>query len=170
MDVQQAIRTRRSIRHYQSQPVEPEKLTQVLEAARLAPSASNQQNWKFIVVRDPQIRQRLADACPGQSFVGEAPVILVCCGTDPDAVMLCGQHRYTIDLAIATTCMILQAHELGLGTCWLGRFDETRFKAILGIPDPVRVVAVTPLGYPAEAPAARPRKSLDEIVCYERYS
>jgi len=97
-------------------------------------------------------------------------VILVCCGTDPNAIMLCGQHRCTVDLSIATAYMILQAHELGLGTCWLGRFDEAQVKSILGIPDPVRVVAVTPLGYPAEQPVAKPRKKLAEIVCYDRYS
>ncbi|MDD2458974.1 MAG: nitroreductase family protein [Eubacteriales bacterium] len=170
MDILQALATRRSVRHYADQPVEDDKLELVLEAARLSPSASNQQNWKFIVVREPATRQKLVDACPGQTFVGEAPVILVCCGTDPNAVMLCGQHRYTVDLSIATAYMILQAHELGLGTCWLGRFDESQVKSILGIPDPVRIVAVTPLGYPAETPAAKPRKKLADIVCYERYS
>ncbi|NCA98354.1 MAG: nitroreductase [Clostridia bacterium] len=170
MDVLQALATRRSVRHYTEQPVEEEKLELVLEAARLSPSASNQQNWKFIVVRDSLTRQKLVEACPGQTFVGEAPVILVCCGTDPNAVMLCGQHRYTVDLSIATAYMILQAHELGLGTCWLGRFDEAQVKSILGIPESVRVVTVTPLGYPAEQPATKPRKKIEEIVCYDRYS
>ncbi len=170
MDVLQALATRRSVRHYSEKPVEEEKLELVLEAARLSPSASNQQNWKFIVVRDPQTRQDVVDACPGQTFVGEAPVILVCCGTDPQAVMLCGQHRYTVDLSIATAYMILQAHELGLGTCWLGRFDEAKVKAALGIPESVRVVSVTPLGYPAETPPAKPRKRIEDIVCYDRYS
>ena len=83
--------------------------------------------------------------------------------------MMCGQYSYSVDLSIATAYMILAAYEQGLGTCWLGAFDENKAKEILGIPKEVRVVALTPLGYPAESPAARPRKSLGEIVCYDRF-
>lgn len=169
MNVLTAIQGRRSIRQYSSQPVEDEKLDKILEAARLSPSASNRQSWKFVVVKDSETRARLTEAAGSQSFVGQAPIILVACGTDPDGVMMCGQHRYTVDLSIATAYMILEAHEQGLGTCWLGRFDEPKVKKILGIPDGVRVVAMTPLGYPAESPAQRPRKKLEEIVCYDRY-
>jgi len=169
MDVMTAIQTRRSIRKFSSKPVEDEKLNRVLEAGRLSPSAANQQTWKFIVVRDPAVRARLTDACMGQPFVGTAPVILVCCGTDPDRIMLCGQQRYTIDCSIATAYMILEAHELGLGTCWLGHFDEQAVKAALGIPAPVRVVSMTPLGYPAESPKPRPRKDLQDVACFDRY-
>jgi len=106
----------------------------------------------------------------GEPFVGQAPVFLVACGTDREGIMACGQYRYPIDLSIAMSFMILEAYELGLGTCWLGRFDEKQVKEILGIPEGVRVVAMTPLGYPAENPAPRPRKRLEEIVCYERYT
>ncbi len=169
MDVMEAIKTRRSIRRYSDRPVEDDKLSRVLEAARLSPSAVNQQSWKFIVVKDPVLKDELVKACIGQAFVGSAPVIMVCCGTDPDSVMGCGQHRYTVDLSIATAYMILEAHELGLGTCWLGRFDEPKVKRLLGIPDPVRVVSIFPLGYPAEAPDSRPRKAIEEIVCHEKY-
>jgi nitroreductase len=169
MTILEGIRHRRSIRNYASRPVEEEKLHQVLEAARLAPSASNRQSWKFVVARDPAIRAKLTEAAMAQPFVGTAPVILVACGTEPDGVMACGQHRYTVDLSIATAYMILEACELGLGTCWLGRFDEQKVKDALGIPESVRVVAMTPLGYPAELPQARPRKELADIVCYDRY-
>jgi nitroreductase len=169
MDVLSAIQGRRSIRQFSSRPVEDEKLLKVLEAARLSPSASNMQNWKFIVVKNSEIRAKLTEAAFGQSFIGDAPVILVSCGTEPEGVMKCGQYRYTVDLSIATAYMILEAHEQGLGTCWLGRFDENKVKEILMIPEGVRVVAITPLGYPAENPAQRPRKKLEEIVCYERY-
>lgn len=168
MDVFSAIQGRRSIRRYSPRPVEEEKLNKVLEAARLSPSANNRQDWKFIAVRDKEIRAKLTKAAD-QPFVGQAPVVLVACGTNPDSVMMCGQHRYTVDVSIATTCMMLEAYEQGLGTCWLGHFDEKMVKDILGIPEKVRVVAMTPLGYPAESPAQRPRKRLDEIVCYERY-
>jgi len=169
MDVLSAIQGRRSIRQYSSQPIEDIKLNKVLEAARLSPSANNRQSWKFVIVKDNETRANLAEAAGGQLFVGQAPVILVACGTDPDSIMMCGQHRYTVDLSIATAYMILEAYEQGLGTCWLGSFDEKRVKEILGIPEGIRVVAMTPLGYPTDSPAERPRKNLDEIVCYERY-
>lgn len=169
LGVLEAIKGRRSIRNYSSAPVEEEKLIQVLEAARLSPSAANEQAWKFIVVRNEDTRKKLAEAAGGQEFVGQAPVVIVACGTEPDKIMLCGQHRYTVDLSIAVSYIILEAYALGLGTCWLGRFEENKVKTILNIPDGVRVVAVTPLGYPAESPQARPRKELAEIVSYEKY-
>ncbi|QQY78813.1 nitroreductase [Keratinibaculum paraultunense] len=168
MDVLSAIKDRRSIRKYSDKPVEEEKLLKVLEAARLAPSARNEQNWKFIVVKDPETKEKLTEAI-GQSFVGEAPIILVSCGTETKSVMRGGQPRYTVDLSIATAYMILEAYEQGLGTCWLGSYDEDKVKKVLGIPEDVRVVAITPLGYPAESPAPRPRKELDEIVCYDKF-
>ncbi|MGE5614570.1 MAG: nitroreductase family protein [Bacillota bacterium] len=169
MNVLDAIRERRSIRRYSPRMVEDEKLEKVLEAARLAPSANNRQSWKFVVVKDRETRQKLAEAAGAQAFVGQAPVVIVGCGTDPDSVMKCGQHRYTVDLSIATAYMILEACELGLGTCWIGHFDENTVKDILGVPANVRVVTMMPIGYPDEAPSPRPRKKLEEIVCYERY-
>ncbi len=169
MDVLSAIQGRRSIRQYSARFVEDEKLGKVLEAARLSPSASNRQSWKFVVVRDDETRAKLTEAAGRQAFVGQAPVIIVACGTDPEGIMMCGQHRHSIDLSIATAYMLLEAHEQGLGTCWLGSFDEKKVKEILNIPEGVRVVAITPLGYPAEEPAPRPRKKVDEIVCHEKY-
>lgn len=168
MSVLSAIQGRRSIRKYSSKPVEDEKLLKILEAARLSPSAKNRQEWKFIVVKNSQIREKLTEAI-GQPFVGEAPIILVCCGTDPNSIMKCGQPRYTVDLSIATAYMILEAYEQGLGTCWLGSFDENMVKEVLSIPEEVRVVAITPLGYPDESLAQRPRKDLEEIISYDKY-
>lgn len=170
MDVFAAIQGRRSIRQYDTRPVEDEKLNRVLEAARLSPSANNSQSWKFIAVRDAETRAMLAEAAGGQMFIKQAPVVIVACGLNPDKIMSCGQHRYTVDLSIATAYMILQAYELGLGTCWLGHYDEKRVKEILGVPESVRIVAMTPLGYPSENPAPRPRKDFTDVVCYERYS
>lgn len=168
MDVLSAIEGRRSIRKYSNKSVEEEKLLKVLEAARLSPSARNRQEWKFIVVRDDKTREELTEAI-GQPFVGEAPIILVCCGTESEGVMRGGQPRYTVDLSIATAYMILEAYEQGLGTCWLGSYDEGKVKEVLDIPDGVRVVSITPLGYPDESPSPRPRKELDEIVSYDRF-
>ncbi len=168
MDVLSAIQGRKSIRKYKDKPVEEEKLLKVLEAARISPSARNQQEWKFVVVKDQETRKRLTEAI-GQPFVGEAPIILVCCGTEPESVMRGGQLRYTVDLSIATAYMILEAYDLGLGTCWLGSYDETKVKEVLGIPEKVRVVSITPLGYPDESPSPRPRKELDDIIRYDKY-
>ena len=169
MGVQTAISLRRSIRSFRDTPVEGEKLSLVLEAARLAPSARNRQEWQFIVVRDGETRKKLADAANGKEFVGEAPVIIVACATEAEYVMSCGQLAGTVDTSIALAFLILQAQELGLGTCWLGAYSESEVKALLGIPRQVRVIAMTPLGYPAQVPEARPRKNLDEIVSFERY-
>ena len=169
MSVQSTLGERRSIRTYRDAPVEEEKLLLVLEAARLSPSARNRQEWKFIVVKNAQTRSKLADAANGKRFVGEAPIIIVACATEAQYVMSCGQLAGTVDTSIAFSNLILQAQELGLGTCWLGAYDEGKVKEILGIPPEVRVIAMTPLGYPAEFPSARPRKSLEEIVSYERY-
>lgn len=164
-----AVKGRQSIRKYSDRPIEDDVLKRVLEAARHSPSANNKQSWKFIAVRDKDTIAKLAEATGGQEFVGRAPAILVSCGTEPDGVMMCGQHRYTVDLSIATAYMILAAYELGLGTCWLGRFNEGKVKEILNIPHEMRVVAMAPLGYPAETPPQMSRKDFDSVVCFEKY-
>ena len=169
MDVFSAIKERRSVRKYSSKPIEKEKLDKVLEAARLSPSAGNQQNWKFIVVQDKEKIKKLKEAAGGQQFVEEAPVVIVAVGTEPTQLMSCGQYRYTIDLSIAVSYIILEAFELGLSTCWLGKFDEKLVKKILQIPEFARVVAITPLGYPDESPTVKPRKPIDEIVSYDKF-
>jgi len=170
MELWEAIRKRRSIRKYKDKPVEEEKLNRVLEAGRLAPSAGNRQEWKYIVVRDKATRQKLAEAAHGQQFVAEAGVCLVCCGVEAEHVMSCGQASYSIDVAISVDHITLAAAAEGLGTCWIGAFNEAPVKKLLGIPDKVRVVALLPLGYPDMEPKPRSRKPLSEIVCQERWS
>ena len=169
MDVFTAISQRSSVRAYKAADVEEDKLKKVLEAARLSPSASNRQDWKFIVVKSKETKKKLARAAFGQSFIGEAPVVVVACGTESTAIMGCGQPTHTVDVSIACAFMILQAYELGLGTCWIGAFNEDETKKILNIPEHVRVVAMTPLGYPNQPPSQKSRKTLDQIVCYEKY-
>lgn len=169
MDVFTAINGRRSVRAYKPAEVEEEKLKKILEAARLSPSASNRQDWRFIVVRNTETRKRLAKAAFGQVFVGEAPVVIVACGTEPKTTMACGQPTHTVDVSIACAFMILEAYELGLGTCWVGAFNEGEVKKVLEIPEPIRVVAVIPLGYPDEDPPQRTRKDLDKIICFEKF-
>jgi len=127
------------------------------------------QEWRFVVVRDKAARERLGKAAKNQFFVGQAPVVIVACATVVDYVMSCGQLSYPVDVSIALEHMALQAVEEGLGTCWVCAFHEAEVKAICGIPERARVVALLPLGYPAEAPGPRPRKGLDEIVSYETF-
>jgi nitroreductase len=169
MDVIDAIKNRISVRKYLDKDVEEEKLNEVLEAGRLAPSASNRQEWRYIVVRDKSTRKKLVEAANNQSFVGEAPVVIVCCAETDEHIMSCGEKCYPIDLAISIDHMTLRAVELGLGTCWIGAFNQDKVKKLLGIPDKIRVVNLLPLGYPAEKKSTKIRKPLTEIVHYEKW-
>ena len=167
MEVSAAIRNRQSVRAYEDKPVPEEKLNRILEAARLAPSASNRQSWKFIVVKDAQRRRELGIAASGQSFVGKAPVIIAAVATEPASLMTCEVPRYAVDLAIAIEHMTLAAVEEGLGTCWIGAFSQERVKEILRVPEKYQVVTVLPLGFPRHVGGTKVRKSLQEIICYE---
>ena len=115
-------------------------------------------------------RQKLARAAKDQRFVEEAPVVIACCAETDNHIMSCGQLTYPIDVAIAITNMTLKAVEEGLGTCWVGAFYEDQVKKILGIPDDIRVVELLPIGYPGSVPAEKPKKNLEDIVMYERWS
>lgn len=169
MEVMEAIQKRKSIRDYEDRPVPEEKLRKVLEAARLAPSASNRQRWKFIVVRDGKRRQELSRAAGGQSHVAQAPVVIAAVATMPEYVMKCGVPAYAVDLAIAVDHMTLAAADEGLGTCWIGAFSQEQARAILEVPEGYRVVTLLPLGFPRQAGRVKTRKSIDEIVCYETF-
>ncbi|MGB2696737.1 MAG: nitroreductase family protein [Candidatus Zixiibacteriota bacterium] len=170
MNVFEAIKSRKSIRSFSDQKIEEEKLKKVLEAGRLAPSAGNMQEWKFVVVRDKELKEKLGTAANNQRFIAKADVIIVGCATEVDKIMTCGQYTYPIDLAIAMDHMSLQAVEEGLGTCWIGAFKEDEVKKILGIPDEIRVVELMPLGYPLFVPEPKPRKKLEDIVAYDHWS
>ena len=170
MDVMEAIEKRRSVRSYQNKPVSEEKLKKILEAARLAPSAKNLQSYKFIVVKDQKLRDKLMEAAANQSFVGEAPVVIVGVSLNPDYVMTCKIPAYPIDVAIALDHITLAATEEGLGTCWVGKFYQDKVKEILNIPEKYKVVALLALGYPADSPDIKYRKPLEELVCYDTFS
>lgn len=171
MSVFDVMKSRRSIRKYQSKPIPDDLLTKVLEAARVAPSGKNFQPWKFIIVKDQKKRKKLAVASRNQSFVAQAPVVIVACGF-PDR---CYQHQgnymksWPIDVSIALDHLMLRAWEEGLGTCWIGAFREEEVKEILSIPDGVKVLALTPLGFPHEIPRDRGRKKLGEIISFDEY-
>jgi nitroreductase len=170
MDVMEAIRKRKSVRKYLNKKVEEDKLFAVLEAGRLAPSASNRQEWRFIIVRDQVSKKKLAEAANNQSFIAEASIVIAACAETDEHVMSCGQACYPIDVAIALDHITLAAVELGLGTCWIGAFDEKKVKQILEIPSEVRVVALMPLGYPYDSSVVnKNRLSMSEISKYEQY-
>jgi nitroreductase len=169
MTVMEAIKNRRSVRTYQNKPVEKEKLALVLEAARLAPSANNRQEWRFVVVSDQETRKKLAKAAADQTFVGEAPIVMAACADTNNHIMKCGQPCYPIDVAIAVDHITLAAWEQGLGTCWIGAFDENMVRQILGIPAAIRVVELLTLGYPADSPKQKKRLALDQIAFYEKW-
>ncbi len=171
MKVLDVIQKRRSVRKYKEDPIPEKDLMRVLEAARLAPSGKNFQPWKFIIVKDKVLKEKLAKASAGQFFMAEAPIIIVGCGFPDNCYAHMGRYMksWSVDVTIALEHLILQAQEEGLGTCWIGSFEEEEVKAILNIPENVKVLALTPLGYPDEIPQFRGRKSLDEIISYDRY-
>jgi len=160
MDTLEAIRGRRSIRKYLPGEVEDEKLAAILEAGRWAPSASNRQPWHFIVVEDKEKIRKLA-----KSKWAEAPVMIVGLADTEASPNWCSN-----DLGIAIEHMVLEATNLGLGTCWMGQTGrEDLIRGLLDIPDKFRPVAVVPIGVPDETPSPKERKSLDDIVSWEKF-
>ena len=179
MDVLEAIKTRRSVRKYKPDPVEDEKLQEVLEAARWAPSWANTQCWEFIVVKDPEVKKELAEVLtpgnPATEAVKVAPVVIVACarlgvaGFKRGAVVTERGDFFMFDTALTLHNLSLAAHALGLGTVHVGAFDGDKAAEILGVPDGVCVVELMPLGYPLEIPKAPPRKELKDFVHSEKY-
>lgn len=164
MNVEDAIKIRRSIRKYKPTPITEEALMKILEAGRLAPSAGNRQPWHFIVVRDKNIKEEIVKASRNQKFIGEADTVIVILG-NPEA----SPRWHLQDPMIAAQNMVLQATELGLGTCYIGAFDENQIKSILSIPENMKVICLLPIGVPDENPPPKPRKPLTEIVSQEKY-
>jgi nitroreductase len=173
MDIFQVISDRRSIRKYKDAPVEREKIEQVLDAARLAPSWKNMQCWRFLVLTDPARRESLLDAFPddnpGKRAIATAPCVIVVCADPAESGIENGIEYYVGDTAIAFEHLCLAAHGLGLGTCWMGWYEEGKIKEALEIPEQIRVVGMTPLGYPDQQPKPRPRKELSEIAFFENW-
>ncbi|MFW6071773.1 MAG: nitroreductase family protein [Candidatus Bipolaricaulota bacterium] len=168
MEVKEAILKRRSVRSYKERKVRREKLEKIMESVRMAPSASNRQDWKFVLTDDPEKRERLYEVARRQSFVREAPVVIAGVSTDPENYMSCEVEAGTVDLSIALDHLALRAAEEGLGTCWIGAFDQDEAKKILNIPDRYKVIALMTLGYPKKPlkKKDKPRKVLEEIISY----
>jgi nitroreductase len=185
MDLLEAIKNRRSIRKYKNDAVDDKVLESVLDAARLAPSWANTQCWKFIVIRDTEIKAKIADALLLNPIIGSnpavnalkmAPVAIVAIAEkqvsgyfNGKSATVKGENWYLYDLGVAMENLVLAATAAGLGTVHIGLFEDQKVAALLQIPDNYEVVAMTPLGYPEFQPNQRPRKTLNEIVFKEKF-
>ena len=172
MDFETVIRSRRSIRSYDPGDIPDSVLSKILEGARVAPSGNNGQPWIFIVIRDNGKKQQIADACYNQSFIADAPVVIVCCAKN--YINSCEPHKEKsalIDTIISIDHLILTARNEGIASCWVGAVHTEPIKEILNIPKDIDVVMVVPLGYPAKASfhETTSRKSLREITFSEEY-
>jgi len=182
MEVMEAIRTRRSIRKFKPDPVDEELLMKVLEAARWAPSWANTQCWRFVVVRDPKIKEELAGTLeslnprnPAIPAIRSAPVVIAICAELGKSGFYRGQPAtekgdwYMFDAALAAQNLVLAAHSLGLGTVHVGFFDGRKAAEILEVPEGMAVVELVPLGWPDEKPSEPPRKELSELVSFDKF-
>ena len=160
-----AIDSRRSVRSYLDKEVEEEKLLAVLEAGRLAPSAKNRQAWHFYVVTNPETKHEICVITDNQAMVDEAPVCIVVVATD-DYVMGCKIPAFVVDSTIALSFMMVEASEQGLGTCWIGKYNQDQLKALLNLSDNETVIGLTPLGYPKGGVSPKNLKSFEDIVTY----
>jgi nitroreductase len=165
------VEQRKSIRSYKDIEVEKEKLDYIIEAFRLAPSAKNLQPWKLVIVTDKNIKEKLFTACKSQPSIVEAPIVIAACAKEEEAYGVMGgyMNSFAIDIALAFEHLMLAATEQGLGTCWIGAFFEKDVKDILGVPENVRVVALTPIGYPNDSGRERKRKPVEDIISYNSY-
>jgi nitroreductase len=173
MRIPDIIRERRSVRAFTAQGVSDEEAETLVEAACLAPSAGNLQPWEFVVVKDPGVKRRLVEAAHGQSFISEAPVVFVVCavpGRSASGYGSRGRELYCLqDTAAAVQNLLLTATANGLGSCWIGAFDEGRAADALGFPEGIRPVAIVPVGYPAESPRQRPRRPVKQVTRWDRW-
>jgi nitroreductase len=169
MEFLELIKARYSVRAYTRDPVEEEKLRQVLEAAQLAPTAANRQPFQIIVIHTDGREDELKRIYPRDWFV-QPPLIICACGIPADNwVRMDGKNYNDVDVTIAMDHLILAAADLGLGTCWIAAFDPAAARDVLNLPEGVEPVAFTPLGYPADTPGRKKRKSVEELVRYERW-
>ncbi len=173
MEARDCINTRRSIRKYLQKPVEFDKVTAILEAATKAPSAGNTQDYRFIVITDKDLIGKIAEHCTEQYWITTAPLIIVVCADLEKAKAhygIRGERLYTTqNAAAAIQNMLLTAHNLELGSCWVGSFDEDYVNDLLGIPGHARPQAIIPIGYPDEEPREKEEKPIEDMVFFNSY-
>lgn len=167
MDVFEAIKSRRSIRQFTDEPIEKDTLEKLLDAARWAPTASNQQRWRFVVVTDPSVKQLIRKFAPG-IFLMPAAFIVICVEKEPDAGRW-DEDTYLADCAVAAQNIMLAAHEIGIGSCPALSYAKVAVQEILNLPEDIEPLLVITLGYPAESPEPPPRLELKEIACMNEY-
>jgi len=169
VEFSELIEKRYSVRAYRPDPVEDGKLQQVLEAARLAPTAANQQPFQFIVIHTAG-REAELKRIYNRDWFGQAPLVICACGIPAQGwVRRDGKNYSDVDVAIAMDHLVLAATNAGLGTCWVAAFDPDAAREVLGLPEGVEPVAFTPLGYPADQPKSKKRKALSELVRYDNW-
>jgi len=168
MDIYEAIKKRRSVRAYKDEEIDKAALKRILEAMRMAPSASNSQEYKFVLVKNFQKRLALSQAA-GQKFIAQAPIIVAAVSVKPDHIMGCGVPAHPVDIAIALDHLTLAATAEGLGTCWVGAFSQEGARRILNIPEKYKIVALMPLGVPNDKSGKKIRKSLGELIRYDNF-
>jgi len=169
MEILPEILQRRSVRSYTSQALDKDQVERILEAGRLAPSAKNRQEWRFIVIQKKETRAKMMEAAFTQDYVGQAPAIIAVCTTNIDYRMPNGQPSYPVDLAFAASHIVLQAVHEGLGTCCITTFDEQEVRELLTIPFSMRVVLLILVGHANEVPEPTPRKSLKQISAKDHW-
>jgi len=169
MSVADVIKNRYSCRKYANKPIEKEKLDLIMDAARLAPSAKNLQDWRFVLATDEEGKKALATVARDHMFLAEAGAIIVACGVD-DYVMSGGQRIGPIDISIALEHIALQATELGLATCWIGSYDDAKVRELLDIPKDAEIIELMGLGYPADEIREKKRMKNEEIFCFEKWA
>ena len=162
MQVQEAIQKRLSIRRYADEAIPTEHMALLFRALQFAPSANNFQNWEFVFVKDPDVKQQLVPACLNQSFIKDCAYFIAGVA-DPT------QKWHMVDITIALTQFTLQAAELGYGTCWIGAFDETQVKRILEVPENRKVVICMTFGVPAGRHVPRGRKAVEKIIFLNQF-
>lgn len=169
MDLLPEIVNRQSIKEFQDRTIEREKIDRILEAGRLAPSAKNRQPWRFIVIDDPGMKQKIQEAAFGQEHVSQAGVIVAMCSTNIDYRMPNGQHSHPIDITFAASFMMLQAEHEELGTCIVTTFDEIEVKELLTVPYKMKVLMLLLIGYPGSKSIKELRKSIDRISAFNHW-
>lgn len=173
MEVFEAIRTRRSIRKYKDKQVSWDNIVTIMQAGKYAPSAGNLQNWKFIVVKDDAKRKAIAKACMQQEWMEIAPVYIVVVAEPEKAERYYGTRGarlYTIQgCAAAMENMLLTAHSLGLGACWIGAFDEDEIFNILTLPEEKSVQGIITIGYADENPEPPPKYRIEHMVFFDKW-
>lgn len=164
MDAIEALRTRRSIRSFETKPVPMDVIETIIDCARLAPSANNIQPWEFIVVTDAAVRKRIADLTDYGKFIAQAPVCIAVYSKDV--------KHYLEDCSAASENILVAAHALGLGTCWVAGYGKSYGEPIaemIGVPKGHKLVALIALGYPAQQGKAYNKRSLKDVLHFERY-